>query len=275
MRTDVVDLDFERYVRERRGAAAQRAREGAAYAYTGEHRVRRTLAMARPVTLAIEATGRLWQSRARAEILGSAAKATDVQHPRVHLAAARCAAALHIPAPAVYVRPGTDALTLGTEDDSYIVLGASLVDQLSDEELTFVVGHECGHLHNNHIVLTTALHYLTEAAAFYVRWIVQPAALALRAWARRAEITCDRAGALCCGNIEVASAAITKMAAGTSKPLPLGELFRSHPYLPKRIAALKAFGESAFFRRAANIGPGGTPADQCDAAIAKILSVLS
>jgi Zn-dependent protease with chaperone function len=268
---DVVELDFERYVRERRGQAAQRAREGAAYAYSGEHRVRRTLYMARPVTLVLEATGRLWQSRARAELLAKTIKATE---GRVALAAARCASALRIPAPPVYIGAGDKALTLGNEDDSYIILGRELVDQLSDAELAFVVGRECGHLHNNHVVLNTALHYLTEAAAFYVRWTVQPAALALRAWSRRAEITCDRAGALCCGDIEVASSALTKMAVGASKPLPLGELFRSQPYLPKRIEALKVFGESAFFRRAANLGAGGTPADQCDAAVAKILSVL-
>ena len=32
-------------------------------------------------------------------------------------------------------------------------------------------------------------------------WIIQPAIIALRQWMRRAEITCDRAGLLCCAGL--------------------------------------------------------------------------
>ena len=79
-----VELDFSRYVALRRGLAEARARDGAAYAYSGEDRVRRTLAMARPVTLAIEATVRMWQTVKRSELLGSSVKVTDQQFPRLH-----------------------------------------------------------------------------------------------------------------------------------------------------------------------------------------------
>jgi Zn-dependent protease with chaperone function len=291
-----VDLDFQRYIDLRRGAAEKRAREGGAYAYSGEQRVRRGLSLARPVTLAIEATVRLWQNVARNELLGSAVKVSDGQFPRLYAITARCAAVLGIPVPAVYVAPDVaelNAHTLGTDEDAYLVLNAALVDHLDEPELTFVIGHECGHIHNNHVVFTTALHYLTKAAAFYVRWIVQPAILALRAWARRAEITCDRAGLLCVKDLAVADAAIVKLALGSTKLYKdlkmeeyvkqldegrrgvgrFGELFRSHPYLPKRIEALRLFSESAFYRKHAG-GSGGTTAAECDESVAKILSVL-
>jgi Zn-dependent protease with chaperone function len=292
-----VDLDFQRYVAMRRGAAEARAREGAAYAYSGEHRVRRTLAMARPVTLAIEATVRLWQNVARTELLGSAVKVTDQQFPRLHAIAARCSQMLHIPLPAVYVAPSIGELnahTLGTDEDAYIVLDAALVDHLTDEELAFVLGHEHGHIHNSHVVFSTALHYLTTAASFYVRWIVQPAILALRAWSRRAEITCDRAGLLCVKDLNVANSAMVKLALGSQKlykdlkideylkQLPegrrgigrLSELFRSHPYVPKRIEALRLFSETELYRRHAGLGAGGTATQECDEAVAKVLSVI-
>jgi Zn-dependent protease with chaperone function len=292
-----VDLDFSRYVAMRRGQFEQNKREGHAYAYVGEHRVRRTLAMAKPVTLAIEATVRLWQSVARSELLGSAVKVTDQQFPRLHAIAQKCANTLHINRPAVYVSPAIGSLnasTLGTDDDSYIVINAALIDHLSDEELTFVIGHECGHIHNQHVVFSTALHYLTQAAAFYVRWIVQPAILALQAWSRRAEITCDRAGLLCVKSFDVAQAAMVKLALGSQKLYKelkveeyvkqleegrkgigrLAELFRSHPYVPKRIEALRLFTETEYYRRAINAGPGGTPTTDCDDQVAKILSVL-
>ena len=292
-----VDLDFGRYVLRRRGAAEAQVRDGAVYAYSGEHKVRRTLAMARPVTLAIEATVRLWQTVARSELLGTAVKVTDAQFPRLHAIAARCAAVLHIPTPAVYVSPAIgelNARTLGTEEDAYIVVNGALIDHLTDDELTFVIGHECGHIHNGHVVFATALHYLTEAASFYVRWIVQPAILALRAWSRRAEVTCDRAGLLCTRSIDVANAAMVKLALGSQKlykdlkideylkQLPEGrkgfgrftEVFRSHPYVPKRIEALRAFSETELYRRHAGLGQDGTATHDCDEAVAKILSVI-
>jgi Zn-dependent protease with chaperone function len=292
-----IDLDFKRYVLLRRGQAADRAQGGAAYAYAGEHRVRRTLSAARPVTMAIEATVRLWQNVARSELLGSAVKVTDLQFPRIYAIVARCAATLHIPVPAVYIAPDVGSLnahTLGTEEDSYIVLNSALVDHLDDGELTFVIGHECGHIHNSHVVFTTALHYLTSAAAFYVRWIVQPAILALRAWSRRAEITCDRAGLMCTKDLTVATSALVKLALGSSKLSKdfhieeylkqsdegrkgagrFAEMFRSHPYVPKRIEAMRVFAETVLYRRHAGLGEGGVPAQEADLKVAKIVSVL-
>jgi Zn-dependent protease with chaperone function len=283
-----VDLDFARYVSVRRGAADAAAREGAAYAYSGEHRVRRTLAYARPVTLALEATVRAWKGAARADLVRDAVRVTDREFPRTYAIAAKCASILRLPVPPVYVQAGLkgDAWTLGLDDDCYVVLDRDLVERLTDEELTFLLGHELGHLHNNHVVLNTALYYLTTGAAFYVKWIVQPATLPLRAWGRRAEVTCDRAGLLCTRDIDVAVRAIVKIAAGTSdvdvdaylKEKGEGsrflELFRRHPHLSKRIEALRLFSQSAFFRRHAGLGDDGLAAHDCDDEVAKLLSVF-
>jgi Zn-dependent protease with chaperone function len=296
-----IDLDLGRYIERRRGAAEQRARDGAAYAYTGEYRVRRTLQAARPVTLAIEATVRLWKNMAKAELLGTCVKVTDQQFPRLYEVTARSAARLGIPVPAVYVAPDIGELnahTLGTDEDAYIVVNAALVDHLSDDELMFVIGHECGHIHNNHVVYSTALYYLSVAASFYVRWIVQPAILALQAWSRRAEITCDRAGLLCVRDPAVAESAMVKLALGSHKLYQdlkvdeylkqlgesrrgigrISEYFRSHPYLPKRIEASRLFAQSAYFRRAVGVsaasdGPSPLDAAELDEKVGALLSV--
>lgn len=292
-----IDFDFGRWVNERRGQAARRARDGAAYAYSGDRAVARTIKAAKPVTLAIEATVRLWKSVARADLLGSAVKVTDQQFPRLYGVAARCAETLGIPVPAVYVSPSIaelNAHTLGTEEDAVVVVNAALVDHLSDDELAFVIGHECGHLQNDHVVLSTALYYLRNAAAFYVRWIVQPAVIPLNAWARRAEITCDRAGLLCVKDPKIAEAALVKLALGSHKLYKelkieeyvkqledgrrgigrVAELFRSHPYLPKRLEALRTFQGSKFFQHWVGAEPDGLDAEACDAKVAQILSVI-
>ena len=74
----------------------QQAREGAVYAFAGERKFRRTLMIARPVTMALEATTRLWRDVARTELLGTAVKVTDQQYPRVYEAAKAAGAALRV-----------------------------------------------------------------------------------------------------------------------------------------------------------------------------------
>ena len=91
-----VDFDFAKWIAARRGALEQQAREGAAYAFAGERKFRRTLTIARPVTMALEATTRLWRDVARTELLGSAVKVTDQQYPRVYHAAKAAGAALRV-----------------------------------------------------------------------------------------------------------------------------------------------------------------------------------
>ena len=292
-----VDLDFQKYIAYRRGVIEKRHEEGSAFAYSGEQRVRKTMSIAKPVTLAVEATVRLWQGIKRAELLGSAVKVTEQQFPRVWQLTMKCARTLGISPPPVYVAPDVGSLsahTLGTEDDACIVLNGALVDHLSDEELAFVIGHECGHISGGHVLFSTALYYLTASASFYVRWIVQPAILALRAWARRAEITCDRAGLLCVNNLDVAVAATVKLALGSQKlykdlkmdeylqQLDEGkksagrflEIFRSHPYVPKRIEALRIFARTELFRRHAGLGDDGIPTHEADLQVSRLISVL-
>ena len=78
----MIDFDFARYINERRGEVVHRAYTGATYAFAGERKLRRSFIGARPVTMAIEATARLWNERAREELLASAAKASEAA-PRV------------------------------------------------------------------------------------------------------------------------------------------------------------------------------------------------
>ena len=92
--------------------------------------------------------------------------------------------------------------------------------------------------------------------------------LALNGWARRAEITCDRAGLICTRDLDVSIGCLVKLAIGSHKlysdvnldeylaqldeaQAGLGrfdELTRTHPYLPKRVAALRLFAETTYFR---------------------------
>jgi len=263
-----VDFDFPKWLAHRRGTMEQSAREGAAYAFSGERKFRRNLMLARPVTMALEATTRLWRDVARTELLGTAVKVTDQQYPRVYEAAKKAGAALHVRVPVVFAAPTSsiEVKVLGTEDAPHLIVNLELAEKLTDDELVAAIGHELGHVQNNHILYATALHYLTSSAAFFVRWVVQPAIMTLQAWSRRAEITCDRAALLALRDEDKTLAALVKLELGVDKDSAFNvdeylknppdakkgvsryaELFRSHPYMPKRIQALRLFANSALF----------------------------
>lgn len=292
----MVDFDFARYIAHRRGVAHQRARDGAAYSYVGERKVRRAMITARPVSMAIEATTRLWKNAARNELLGTSVRVTDQQMPRAHSALKQACMALNLEVPPLYAASAGSrirAQTLGTDDDPYVVINSGLIEHLSDVELLAVIGNELGHIQNNHVVYATALHYLTNDSAMFVRWIVQPAILLLQSWSRRAEITCDRAALICTRDLPATLAAIVKMGLGGEtnvnieeylRDLPdtrtgigrYAELFRSHPYLPKRVQALQVFSGGAYYQRVLGqeVDADAPSAEDVDAQVADILKVI-
>lgn len=267
-----------------------------AYAYISDRNTRSTFERVKPVELAVAAAVRTFKNVGKAELLGHAVKIGPRQFPRVHALAERCAETLGIPVPTVYVvsNPHLNAATYGTNEDAFILVNSALMDHFTDAELLSVIGHECGHIHNNHVVYLTALHYLTNVAGLFVRNLAVPALLTLRAWSRRAEITCDRAGALCAGELEPALRALTKLALGSQKLYEelnieafleqhqeakgsigrFSEVFSSHPWLPKRVLALQTFAESELFRKHAGLGAGGLSMEQVDERVHDYIKVV-
>ncbi len=292
-----VEFDFARWIAARRGSIEQSAREGSAYAFSGERKFRRNLNIARPVTMALEATTRLWKDVARTELLGTAVKVSDVQYPRVWEAAKIAGAALRVRVPVIFAAPSPSikVRVLGTEDSPHLIVNLELAEKLDDNDLVAAIGHELGHVQKGHILYATALHYLTSSAAFFVRWVVQPAIMTLQAWSRRAEVTCDRAALLALKDLDKTLSGLVKLELGVDhgstfdpeeylKSLPdakqggLGryaELFRSNPYLPKRVQALKLFADSALYAQVTGQDPTGKPSlPDVDKQVSDLISVF-
>lgn len=291
-------FDFARYVELRKDPGSQgKAFAGfGAYAYSGDIRVLRTIRHAAPVRLAAEATVRAFKALGRSDLLGQSVKVSARQYPRIHEIVRHCANVLEIPVPTVYIRQNfasINAGTFGTETDSFILINSATVDRLSEDELKFVIGHECGHIQNQHVTYGTALHFLTSFGAIFVRWLVGPARLALNGWSRRAEITCDRAGMICCNDLDVAVKTMVKLAVGSQSLTDdidieaylqqdeelrqgigrLSELGQSHPYLPKRVRALRIFADSDYFRRRVGLA-GGKSLAEVDKEVDEVIRVI-
>jgi Zn-dependent protease with chaperone function len=257
-----MSFDFQRYIAERSGADESAAQSGRAYAYPGDQKILRTLARVTPVGLAAAATGRLWKSGAGRELLQSAIKLTEQGQPELHRAACLCAERLGLLLPAIYLVPdeAPPSYAFGTSEDAVVVLRRSLCETLRPEELRFFLGHELGRVQNGHTVYMTAIHYLGVAASQYLRWIVKPAVAALRSWARRAEVTADRAGLICSGDLDASVAAL-----GRLEP----------PDLDAHVEALKLFSETHYFLKASGRKPRedeGKSLAWCDERTKKLLS---
>lgn len=293
-----VDFDFARWIAERRGTVERQAREGVAYAFIGERKFRRTLASTRPVMIALEATTRTWRDKAREELLANT-KVSESQYPRVYHAARQAGAALRVKVPTIFATtsPTIGIQALGMEDAPYLVVNTTLAEHLDEPSLIAAIGHALGHIQNGHVLYATALHYLNHSAAFFVRWAVQPAIVTLQAWSRRAEVTCDRAALLAVKNLDQALMGIASVAIGPEKiatfdaaafvrdlPDPMvahkgvgkfAELFRSNPYIAKRVQALRWFADSAYFAIAqGQDATGKLSAIDVDKKVADLISVF-
>lgn len=245
---------------------------GSRYAYGADVAMLQSFSRLRAIEYAATTLVRTNLELLRGSLLGHSVKVTEHQFPKLHALVRHCAHTLEVPVPQVYVvnSPTMNAYTFGTDEDSFIVLHSSLVDAFTEKELLFVLGHETGHMQNKHVVYGTVLILLQRMGELIVGPLILPATVALNAWYRRAEITCDRAGLLCSRDLEAASRSFLKLAAGSTRlsdevdltaflaqhdeaQTSIGrfmEAFQTHPYLPKRIKALQAFAESELYRTA-------------------------
>ncbi len=291
----VGELDFRAYVDAKEAQSNHEHTVDRAYAYVSDRQTRSTFDKVKPVEMAVSSAVRMMRQVGRGELLGTAVKVGPKQFPRVHEITAHCADTLGIAPPAVYIRnnPNLNAMTYGTNDDAFVLIHSALVDHFSDEELLSVIGHECGHIHNDHVVYLTAMHYLKTMAGAFVRWAVAPAMLALSGWSRRAEITCDRAGMLCSRDLDVSTRALAKLALGSTKLYEefnleayidqyeegregigrITEITASHPWLPKRVKALRVFANSRLYREHTGES-GGEDMESVDAEVHSIIKVL-
>lgn len=290
-----IDFDFTRFVEAKKTGAWGR-NESVRYAYAADVAMLRSFSRLRPVELAAAAVVNTSKEMMRSQLLGTMIKVGPRQFPSIYKIARHCADALTVPTPTVYIKnhPVPNAFTYGTDEESFIVIHSGLVDHFEEKELQFVIGHETGHIQNKHVIYNTALMILTQGAGLFLAWIVQPALVALQAWYRRAEITCDRAGLLCCQDVDAACRSFMKLATGSHKLYPemnleayleqfdegqksvgrLSEAFSTHPYLPKRIHALRVFAESSLYREVMGFGAGGLEMEEVDRQTSEIIQIM-
>jgi Zn-dependent protease with chaperone function len=167
------------------------------------------------------------ESAIRVAFMASAVKVTPKQCPDLYAKLEVACGTLGVDMPDLYVQqnPIVNAFTGGVEKP-IIVLHSALVERLNDEETLAVIAHEVGHIHSEHVLYLTAARLLEfllnrSVAALIpgseiIKLIVSMGiASALLAWARRAELSCDRAAMLVMQDPHVIGRTMMKLAGGT------------------------------------------------------------
>ncbi|HEY0866188.1 MAG TPA: M48 family metallopeptidase [Fimbriimonas sp.] len=147
------------------------------------------------------------------------------QYPTLYNILHESCKVLDMPEPELYLtnNPFPNAWAGGIERP-YITLRSSIVDNLNDEELYHLIGHELGHIKAEHIlyinvaaVLFPLLEYLGRRtlglgdAAYYGLII------AFYEWIRQAELSADRAGLLVSQDLDVSVDANIALTAGPNR----------------------------------------------------------
>jgi Zn-dependent protease with chaperone function len=167
------------------------------------------------------------ESAIRVSFMASAVKVTPKQCPDLHAKLQIACTTLGVDMPDMFIQqnPQVNAFTGGVEKP-IIVLHSSLIERLNDEETLAVIAHEVGHIHAEHVLYLTAARLMEALANVSVARLIPGSEIikfivsagissALLAWARRAELSCDRAALLVTQDPHVIGRTMMKLAGGT------------------------------------------------------------
>lgn len=217
---------------------------------------------AHPSQVAVLLVGAMiYVTLARGRLVGSSVRIHEAQYPRVFSITKQCAATLGLPMPMIFVRddPIVPILTVGLGDPYSIVISSNWIEHFKDDELTFMIGRELGHIASGHTRFTSLLSVNGNENVIV--------SLIFGAWLRKTELTCDRIGLLCCGSLDAAMRAIIiasfhgfgrkvdhmlfaeqSREVHSDQVLKLGEWLGSTPYATRRIDAMREFFASQLYR---------------------------
>ncbi|MEM7194690.1 MAG: M48 family metallopeptidase [Pseudomonadota bacterium] len=228
----------------------------------------------------------------RRRLLATSVRLSRSMAPDIHKMADECVETLGMEIPLelyVYSSPQFNAACFKPEDGQlFVMFSSSLLEAFEGSELKFVVGHEFGHhVYRHHDI----------PIGYLLRGQNRPdarLALDLFTWSRNAEISADRAGAICANDLDGVAKSLFKLASGLGDKVinfnldeflkqvdemqiedaepgqgaPKEDWFSTHPFSPLRVRALKLFHESEL------MVTDGQSADDLEVGVQRLMSLM-
>ena len=277
--TDDINLNFADYVRERSSRIGKHLQGGIPdYAFASDYATRQKIAAIPGAFQLGKAITSQVVPRQRQMYNMSGLRVGPNQFPEIYQMVRDCSELLGIGIPTTFITAELgvlNAFALAIEDaEPMIVLNSSIVERMTPQELKAVIGHGCGYVHKNHGIYNVLADLLINGIGASIPGIREilalvslPLRVAIQTWSRAAEVTCDRAGVLCCGEADSTISAQSKLLSGgllsdhqinvdalleqydslRSSPVRMLELLNTHPAGVRRILAAKEFINSQVF----------------------------
>ena len=228
----------------------------------------------------------------RRRLLGTSVRLSRLMAPDVHEMADECIEKLEMEIPHelyVYSSPQCNAACFKPEGGKlFVMFSSSLLEKFDGSQLKFVIGHEFGHhVYNHHEI----------PIGYLLRGNQRPdprLALDLFAWSRNAEVSADRAGAFCAGDMNGVARSLFKLASGLGDKIirfnldeflkqvddmqvedaepgqgaPMEDWFSTHPFSPLRVKALQLFHQSELMTE------DGSSHEHLEVGVQRLLSLM-
>lgn len=175
---------------------------------------------------------------------------TNDSYPMLHSTYIHCCHTLKIKnPPAVYITHrlrGINALSVEINNERMILLSRRVVISLTAKEQAFILGHELGHHQQGNLVGHTVnglVNSLKDESEILGPMIQDAIEVPLKRWCRRSEYNADRAGLLCCKDIEAVRQLFKKigMIENVTVYHQYKKIGEDHPMLITRIEELNEY----------------------------------
>lgn len=220
--TETIDVDFGDFIRRMRAHDSSHRVNGIPdYAFALDYTLREKIrklpmfyTLSKKVAVHLEA-------RMRQIYTCGAVLAGPRQFPDLYRMTVDCAQRLGIGPPRLLILhdQSMNAFTFASDTSSpTVVVHSGIVERLTPGELKCVIGHECGHVHNEHQVYMSICELLNTAlsgSAALLQLLSMANIMLFYAWSRAAEVTADRAAMICSDNVDDAINVNKKLAYGT------------------------------------------------------------
>lgn len=268
-----IDTSFQHYVTKRIASEKQHLKEGIPdYAFSMDYELREKMKKI-PYFYSISKKISSTYVARQIQITNQSGIAVGPkQFPEIYQMGVDCAHRLGIGIPNIFIinDPTINAYTYAADDVSpIVVLHSGIVERMTSGELKCVIGHECGHIHNQHLVYKTVINTVLSGEKGVLGSIFSMANLALmQLWTRAGEVTADRAAMICADDVNDAIQVNSKLLYGATlntsyevnisalreqlettlnNPTKIMEVLSDHPNSIRRIIADMEFEECEIF----------------------------